>query len=72
MGLTKALRNQAYHWFSLGIFFQNTEKIVRAIYYMEGRDIFFSRLVSFGEEAGLTLVNVFSFRLTFKGRTSFH
>lgn len=50
MGLTKALRNQAYHWFSLGIFFQNTEKIVRAIYYMEGRDIFFSRLVSFGEE----------------------
>ena len=66
------MRNQAYHWFSLRIFFQNTENIVRAIYYMEGRDIFFSHLVSFGEETGLTLVNVFSFRLTFKGRTSFH
>ena len=39
---------------------------------MEGRDIFFSHLVSFGEETGLTLVNVFSFRFTFKGRMSFH
>lgn len=29
---------------------------------MEGRDIFFSHLVSFGEETGLTLVNVFSFQ----------
>lgn len=33
---------------------------------MEGRDIFLSNLISFGEETSLALVNIFPFRFTFK------
>ena len=44
---------------------------MKGIYYMAGGDIFLSHLVGFGEETGLTLVNVFPFRFNFKGGASF-